>query len=51
VRDIEARLIRLEAAAEGTELKMVALFGDDPVPEGVTERTVILRFDEEDRGL
>jgi hypothetical protein len=51
MRDIEARLRELEAAVEKTEPKLVVLFGDDPVPERVTERTVVLHFEEEDRGL
>jgi len=48
---IDARLRRLEAAASESGPKVVILFGDDPVPEGATEHTVILRFEEEDRGL
>jgi hypothetical protein len=51
MRDVEARLRRLEAAAEEAGPALVVLFGDDPVPEGVTERTVVLHFKEEDRGL
>jgi len=51
MRDIETRLRRLEASLEETEPEVVILFGDDPIPPGVTERTTILRFDEGDRDL
>jgi len=48
---IDARLRKLEEAAAESGPAVVVLFGDDPIPEGVTERTAVLRFDEEDRGL
>lgn len=51
MRDVEARLRRLEAAVVGTGPEMVVLFGDDPMPESVTEHTMIVRFNEEDRDL
>jgi len=50
MRDLEARLRKLEATVEETGPKLVVLFGDDPMPEDVTERTMVVRFDEEDRG-
>jgi len=49
--NMETRVRKLEAAASESAPKVVILFGDDPVPEGVTANTTILRFDEEDRGL
>ena len=49
--NMETRVRKLEAAASESGPKVVVLFGDDRVPEAATEHTVILRFDEEDRGL
>ena len=51
MKGIDARLTTLERKAKGEGPAVVILFGDDPVPDNVTERTTVLRFDEEDRGL
>jgi len=48
---IDARLRKLEEAVEDAETELIILYGDEPAPEGLTKRTVVLRFDEEDRGL
>ena len=51
MKGIDARLRALERKAEGEAPAAVILFGDDPVPGGITEHTTVLRFEEEDRGL
>ena len=48
---LESRLAKLEGKAAQEGPAVVVLFGDDPVPDDATERTVILRFEEQDRGL
>ena len=48
---IMTRVSRLEDRIRPEGPKVVILFGDDPVPDDVTKKTQVLRFDEEDRGL
>jgi len=48
---IDARLRALERASIEGAQAVVLLFGDDPIPEGVTEHMVVLRFDERLRDL
>lgn len=47
---IESRLRKLENQLEDGQ-RLVCLFGDDPVPENLPANAMVVRFEEEDRGL